>query len=94
MVSTYTQTRQSIPYIVSGEFFEGGNAEAENQYYSESIQNSKLFERLQNGGFRIGFYEVEATAGDCDRLFSFDNIRRETISKVDVKAYVKANVKS
>lgn len=93
MMSTYTQTRQSIPYLFSGVWFEGGNSDAEDQYITDSIKDSEMLNRLAAAGYRLGFYEVDALPGESERLFSFENVKKDRIPPIDVSSFLKSQTK-
>ena len=71
-VSAYPFTKQSIPYILSGEWFE--NQTDFTEYYEDVCANSPFLEKLNSQGYKLGFYEDEAPLGD-ESILRFENIQ-------------------
>lgn len=89
MVSTYTQTDTSMPYLFTGVFWEGEKAEPFEDYLSREIENSAFFDKFQSDDYRIGFYEPFIYPEKGERITTFDNVYRTGMMGIDIKSYVK-----
>lgn len=89
MVSTYTQTDTSIPYLLTGVFWEGEKAEPFEDYLNREIENSAFLEKLQNENYRIGFYEPFVYPAKGDRITTFDNVYRTGMMSIEFVSYFK-----
>lgn len=70
-VGAYSCTRYSVPYILSGKWYECETSFAE--YMEDIYTKSPLIEELENREYRIGLYEPDLHAQNNDVL-RFDNI--------------------
>lgn len=70
-MGTYSFTQCSIPYILSGEWFE--NKEDFEEYSKRAYLSSPLFKNLQDKGYQMNLYEEEVVLND-DGFYVFDNI--------------------
>lgn len=70
-MGAYSFTQCSIPYILSGEWFE--NEESFEDYSKKAYQESALFRNLQNHGYQMNLYEEEVVLNDED-FYKFHNI--------------------
>lgn len=69
--STYPFTKHSIPYILSGVWYEN---EEEFQVYEErAYEDSPLFRLLEEEGYRMGIYETDLMMNDEGKS-RFDNV--------------------
>lgn len=73
----YPCTKHSIPYILSGEWYENG--EPFEDYVKRVYREASLLQELRQRGYQMGFYEDELHTAD-PVVTEFDNIR-----SVDVK---------
>ena len=89
MVSTYTQTDTSMPYLFTGVFWGGEKAEPFEDYLSREIENSVFFEKFQADNYRIGFYEPFIFPTKGDRITTFDNVYRTGMMGIEFKSYFK-----
>ena len=61
-VGAYSCTERSVPYILSGDWYE--NDEDFDDYMRRMYQESPLFQRLQEQGYRMEFYDEELYMDD------------------------------
>lgn len=88
-LSAYPFTRESIPFILSGKWFEAETSY--NDYYNEAMNNSKFIEILKNNDYDINLYENELNWTDSKSL-EISNI--EAINfEVDNKVFFKQEAK-
>lgn len=80
-VCGYTFTKQSIPFILSGKWYE--NERPFESYATDAYTNSPLFTRLAKDGYKMGLYEPETYTTDPE-MYKFDNI---ISNKTDVSSY-------
>ncbi len=71
MMGAYPATRHSIPYILSGKWYE--NKTEFREYEAEAYADSPLFANLEEEGWRIGLYEAELLSNDGGKN-RFENI--------------------
>lgn len=89
-MSTYPYTTQSIPFILTGQWYR--NEVSYNEYCREAYKNSPLFAELEKRDYSIDLYEKDLPdIGDYDR---YDNIIYADDAKVSFKAFSKLAVKS
>ncbi|MBD5504989.1 MAG: LTA synthase family protein [Lachnospiraceae bacterium] len=62
MLGTYPATKYSIPYILSGQWYE--NETTFREYEAEAYTVSPLFMALEETGYHIGLYEAELLSND------------------------------
>lgn len=67
----YPATRNAIPYILSGEWYE--NKVEFRKYEAKAYAESPLFHSLEEKGWQIGIYEGELLANDEGKE-RFDNV--------------------
>ena len=70
-LGVYPATRNSIPYILSGEWYE--NETEFREYEASAYADSPLVASLENAGWRIGLYEGELLANDEGKA-RFENV--------------------
>ena len=81
-VGAYSCTRYSVPYILSGKWYECETSFAE--YMEDIYTKSPLIEELEDREYRIGLYEPDLHAQNNDVL-RFDNIFE---AEFKVKSYL------
>ena len=87
MLSSYTQTNNSVPHMVSGVWDDG--SENYLDYRERAFDESPLFDRLINEGYRIGFYD-DCVPAECEKVYKFQNIKHASTNKrPEVKSFVK-----
>ena len=72
----YPFTRNSIPFIFSGEWFE--NKEDFSDYISRSFANSKILNKLENNGYLLNLYERDLSGYNGDNHKRLRNIKKMT----------------
>ena len=70
----YPFTRNSIPFIFSGEWFE--NKEDFSNYISRSFANSKILNKLENDGYLLNFYEKDLNEYNGDNHKRLRNLKK------------------
>lgn len=70
-MGTYAFTKCSIPYILTGEWFE--NEETFEEYSKKAYLNSPLFKSLQQKGYQMNLYEEQVILND-EGFYMFDNV--------------------
>ncbi len=71
VVAAYPYTKHSIPYILSGEWFE--NETEFRDYEVQAYATSPLFERLESAGYKMAVYDAELLLDDGG-MGRFENI--------------------
>lgn len=89
-MSTYPYTSQSIPYIMTGQWFQ--NETSYEDYYAYAMQNSPLFDQLEARDYSIGVYETEIPS--LDNPDRFANIYYTGGSTFDKTALAKLEVRT
>ena len=80
-VSAYLYTRDSIPFIFSGEWNE--NEKEFNDYYNDAFNNSILIKNLKNKEYDMNFYEYQILWSDRNaQMFSNIDIYNDKIDKI------------
>ncbi len=84
----YPFTRNSIPLILSGKWYE--NEKPFSDYLNDAYDNSSLFKELENNNYDINFYEEDLNkySGNYKR---FKNLTTST--EVDIKSLIKEELK-
>ena len=72
-LSGYGFTRDSVPFIFSGEWYEAKTTYSE--HYQHVITHSKLFDLLKNNNYDINFYDDELWIFNND-TYDFKNVRQ------------------
>ena len=83
-LSTYGFTRDSIPFILSGIWYEAETSYQD--YYNYAFDNSKLFNLLKENNYDINVYDEELQILNND-TFDIKNIRN-TNAKVNFKSFL------
>ena len=74
--STYLWTILSIPYILTGQYYE--NDVYFHDYFTEALDNSQLLSELEKNNYTLNIYEDEELLNyDGDNLDRFDNIKSD-----------------
>lgn len=81
-VCAYTFTKQSIPFILSGKWYE--NEKPFETYAAEAYSESPLLTKLQDKGYKMGLYENETYTTDPE-MYMFDNVIK---NRTDISSYV------
>jgi hypothetical protein len=71
-VCAYPLTKPSIPFILTGQWFE--NTEPFADYATKAMDASQLLQTLRAQEYRMGIYEEELTY-DSDNIFGFENVQ-------------------
>jgi hypothetical protein len=69
-MSAYPYTELSLPFILSGEYYDGETSYE--KYYLNSFTDSPIFSALEEQNYRLGLYEADAPADSL--MYKFDNI--------------------
>lgn len=79
--STYFWTIFSVPYILTGEWWENDKPQF-SDYFTSAIDNSILFSELEKEGYKMNLYEDEELLNyKGENLSRFDNIKSDVIIK-------------
>ena len=81
-VCGYTFTKQSIPFILSGIWYENERPFAD--YATDAYTNSPFFTKLSQKGYKMSLYEPELYTTDKE-LYKFSNIIK---NKTDISSYI------
>ena len=65
-MAAYPFTRESIPFILSGEWFE--EQKSFTDYYNDALNNSKFLEELKNQNYDLNIYESDLNWTDTKAL--------------------------
>lgn len=87
-LSTYGFTRDSIPFILSGIWYEAQMPY--NDYYKYALDNSKLFSLLKDNNYDINIYDEELQVLNNDN--NFKNVKSIN-SKINLISLVKQEMK-
>lgn len=81
-VCGYTFTKQSIPFILSGKWYENERPFAD--YATDAYTNSPFLTKLSQKGYKMSLYEPELYTSDKE-LYKFSNIIKD---KTDISSYI------
>lgn len=84
MVGAYGYTQESVPFILSGVWYE--NDRSFDEYNIEAYKSSVLFEELEKRSYRMGMYDSEMPLLD-DCLLRFENIFESTDTFESLKKF-------
>ena len=70
-LSTYGFTRESVPYILSGKYYEA--LEEYTDYYTKAMNESLLFKLLKDNNYEINLYENELIWND-EKITEVNNV--------------------
>ena len=88
-MSTYGFTRDSVPYIFSGIWYEAETPY--NQYYENAFNNSKLFSMMKSDNYDINVYDEELMISN-NKKYDVKNVELVN-SKIDLYSLFKQEVK-
>lgn len=88
-LSAYPFTRESIPYILSGKWYEAETSYAE--YYNEAMNSSPFIKKLKDNNYDINIYENELNWTDSKSL-EISNIKAINF-EIDNKIFFKQEAK-
>ena len=88
-MSTYGFTRDSVPYIFSGIWYEAETPY--NQYYENAFNNSKLFSMMKSDNYDINVYDEELMISN-NKKYDVKNVELVN-SKIDLYSHFKQEVK-
>lgn len=86
VVAAYPYTQHSIPYILSGKWYE--NEMAFKEYEREAYEESPFLETMETAGYRMGLYEAELLL-DNGGMGRFENILPNARGVEDKWAFVR-----
>lgn len=91
-MGAYAHTRESIPFILSGEWFE--NEQPFIDYNVNVYKNSKLLNTMEKDGYKLGVYSTEMPANDKS-VFRFENVAKVVTTewKMQYLEFFKAEMK-
>lgn len=89
-VGAYSFTMMSIPYILSGEWFE--NERPFEEYNANVYKTAKLFDVLEQKNYTMGMYETDLPTKD-DSIYRFENIADESGKISSYWEFIKAELK-
>ncbi len=89
-VGAYAFTQESIPFILSGEWFE--HEQTYEEYCTEVFRDSKLFSNLEEKGYTLGLYDNGVISSD-ESVFRFENIGVGIEGVSNNWEFVKAQIK-
>lgn len=70
-MGAYPYTSRSIPYILSGIWFE--NEQLFSRYHENAYKSTGIFEKLEEENYKLGVYESSIPLTD-ESIFRFDNV--------------------
>lgn len=88
-LGAYPYTRESIPFVLSGNWYESGISFGD--YYNETMDNSKLIETLKQKNYDINIYESELL-WNTQKALQVNNVNLVNF-KLDKKIYIKQECK-
>lgn len=88
-MSTYGFTRDSVPYVFSGIWYEAETPY--NQYYENAFNNSKLFSMMKRDNYDINVYDEELMISN-NKKYDVKNVELVN-SKIDLYSLFKQEVK-
>lgn len=88
-LSAYPFTRESIPYVLSGQWYEAETTFSE--YYDSAMSNSKFIDTLQKKDYQINIYEEELIWNDND-IEKLENAKQVNY-KIDTYKYLREEAK-
>ena len=89
-MSTYPYTSQSIPYILTGQWYE--NEKTYEEYSKEAYNNSPLFKELEKRDYSIGLYESDIP--EIENYDRFDSVFYMGDAKIDKEKFAMLELKS
>lgn len=89
-VGAYTFTQMSIPYILTGQWFE--NKQDFPSYYTAALESSPLLTILQSQNYRIGLYEEDLEISD-EQAAQVENLVDTSMKFSSFTGLLKAEIK-
>lgn len=89
-VGAYAFTQHSIPYILTGQWFE--NQESFTDYTAKAMAASPLLQELKNRNYRVGLYEEELSCGD-KQTYDFENVEHVALRFTSFSGFAKQELK-
>lgn len=89
-VGAYSFTEHSIPYILTGQWFE--NQEPFEDYTAQAMAASPLLNRLKAEHYRIGMYEEDLRCTE-EQAAEFENVKKTTLRFTSFSAIAKEELK-
>lgn len=89
-VGAYSFTEHSIPYILTGQWFE--NKEPFSDYTARAMAASPLLNKLKSENYRIGMYEEDLRCTE-DQAAEFENVEKTTLRFTGFSAIAKEELK-
>lgn len=89
-MGAYPFTARSIPFILSGEWFE--NRTLFEKYNSNIYKNSSFFSTLEERNYKLGIYETTVPTTDSS-IFRFDNIIESNTGLTSYVDFIKSELK-
>ena len=89
-VGAYSFTEHSIPYILTGQWFE--NKEPFSDYTARAMAASPLLQKLKDKNYRIGMYEEDLRCTE-EQAAEFENVEKTTLRFTSFPAIAKEELK-
>ena len=89
-VGAYSFTEHSIPYILTGQWFE--NKEPFPDYTARAMAASPLLQKLKDENYRIGMYEEDLSCTE-EQAAEFENVEKTTLRFTSFRAISKEELK-
>ena len=89
-VGAYSFTEHSIPYILTGQWFE--NRESFSDYTAQAMAVSPLLQKLRDENYRIGMYEDDLRCTE-EQALEFENVEKTTLRFTSFSAIAKEELK-
>ena len=89
-VGAYSFTEHSIPYILTGQWFE--NQESFEDYTARAMAASPLLQKLRDENYRIGMYEEDLRCTEKEAA-EFENVEKTTLRFTSFPAIAKEELK-
>lgn len=90
-MSAYGSTRESIPYLFSGELFK--NDEPFYQYSTHAFSNSKILNKIHDDGYESYFFDNDFVLEDADIASKYGNLITGNLPKTHKIEFVKQESK-
>lgn len=88
-LAAYPFTRNSIPFIFSGEWYE--NEINFTEYFTKSFDDSKFLNKLEENGYSLNMYEYDLNNYNGDEYERFDNV--DKVNNMDYISLLKQEAK-
>lgn len=90
VVGAYPFTKHSIPFILSGDWYE--NDEPFGEYVSDAIYNSKILSELGSRSYKLGLYTNELNLSSSPNKEIFDNMVDNRVTYSSFKEFEKLSL--